>query len=209
MAKKKFYAVRKGKTPGLFDTWESCKNSTDGYPGAEYKSFSTKEEALQYLSGDVSAVNIENENREESLPDGIIAYVDGSFDKKIGRYSFGCVFLTPNGEVIKKSGNGDNPESLLLRNVAGEMLGAMSALQWCVKNGYPAIDIRYDYSGIEKWVTGEWRAKNDLTKKYAEYMRKLGKKITVTFTKVQAHTGNFYNEEADRLAKEALTGNTE
>ena len=28
----------------------------------------------------------------------VIAYVDGSFEKSIGRYAFGCVILTPDGE---------------------------------------------------------------------------------------------------------------
>lgn len=52
MAKaKKFYAVRKGKVPGLFLTWEDCRDSVYGYPGAEYKSFPTMEEAGAYLSG--------------------------------------------------------------------------------------------------------------------------------------------------------------
>ena len=54
---------------------------------------------------------------------------------------------------IKDFGNGENPESLVLHNVAGEMLGAMYAVQWCLKNEYPAIKICYDYAGIEAWVT--------------------------------------------------------
>lgn len=33
----------------------------------------------------------------------VIAYVDGSFEKSINRYAFGCVILTPDGQG--KSGN--------------------------------------------------------------------------------------------------------
>lgn len=43
--------MRKGKTVGLFHTWEECRESVHGYPGAEYKSFGTREEAEAYLSG--------------------------------------------------------------------------------------------------------------------------------------------------------------
>lgn len=143
--------------------------------------------------------------KEEGLPNQIIAYVDGSFDEKIGRYAFGCIIITPNGDVIRESGNGDNPDSLALRNVAGEMLGAMFVVQWCVKNGYPAINICYDYTGIEMWATGEWKAKNMLTQKYADFMKENAKKLNISFKKIAAHTGNRYNEEADRLAKAALT----
>ena len=60
----------------------------------------------------------------------VIAYVDGSFEKSIGRYAFGCVILTPAGEEFRKSGSGCDPEGVKIRNVAGEMLGAMNAVQW-------------------------------------------------------------------------------
>ena len=49
MAAKKFYAVRKGHSVGLFESWEVCKNSVDGFPGAEYKGFTSREEAVDYL----------------------------------------------------------------------------------------------------------------------------------------------------------------
>ena len=46
---KKFYAVKNGKTPGIFETWDECKKSVDGYSGAVFKSFKTKDEALAFL----------------------------------------------------------------------------------------------------------------------------------------------------------------
>ena len=84
------------------------------------------------------------------------------------------------------------------------MLGAMNVVKWAQENGYPAVEIRYDYEGVEKWVTCVWRAKTPLTSKYAAHMQKAGKKIQISFCKVAAHTGNHYNEEADQLAKSAL-----
>lgn len=199
MAKKKLYAVRKGKQPGIYSTWEACKAAVDGYPGAEYRGFATEEEARGYLGGTGSG------ETQACSGNQVVAYVDGSFDQKIGRYSFGCVMLTPDGGKVQKSGNGDNPESLALRNVTGEMLGAMFAVKWCARNGYSAVEICYDYMGIEMWATGKWKAKNDLTQKYAAFMKENGKKIRITYRKIAAHTGDRYNEEADRLAKTALT----
>ena len=134
----------------------------------------------------------------------VIAYVDGSFEKSIGRYAFGCVILTPAGEEFRKSGSGCDPEGVKIRNVAGEMLGAMNAVQWAKEHEYPAVEIRYDYEGVEKWVTGVWRAKTPLTSKYAAHMQEAAKQIKISFCKVAAHTGNHYNEEADQLAKSAL-----
>lgn len=207
MAKKKVYAVRKGKKTGIFKTWDACKASVDGYPGAEYKSFYSEEEADAYLTGaaDLMQNRIdENGQSHQSAADQIVAYVDGSFSKEIGKYAFGCVIIKPDGEIIRESGNGDDPESLKQRNVTGEMLGAMYAVKWCEVNRYPAIKICYDYMGIEMWATGGWKANNDLTQKYAAFMRACGARIRISFQKIAAHTGDKYNEEADKLAKAAL-----
>lgn len=199
MPKKKVYAVKKGLQAGIYDTWDECRRMVHGFPGAVYKSFGTRQEAEEYLKECPPSVK---------APEGsqLIAYVDGSFDKKIRRYSFGCVFLTPDGRIFKEGGSGNNLQSLELRNVTGEMLGAMFAVQWAKANGFAAIDIRYDYAGIEQWAMGGWKAKNTLTQKYAAFMGENRLHLAITFTKIAAHTGDKYNEEADRLAKEALTG---
>ena len=39
MAPKKYYAVRKGKKTGIFQTWDECKLQVTGFSGAEYKRF--------------------------------------------------------------------------------------------------------------------------------------------------------------------------
>jgi len=42
---KKYYVVWKGRQAGIFTTWDDCKAQVDGFAGARYKSFPTKEEA--------------------------------------------------------------------------------------------------------------------------------------------------------------------
>lgn len=193
---KKYYAVRKGKVTGIFETWDECKSSVDGYSGAEYKSFPNKEDAEEYLGI----------GKEKKIADvnKLTAYVDGSFNEGTGTYSFGCVIIKPDGEIVREMGNGNNPETAAIRNVAGEMLGSMFAVRWALVKGYNKLDIYYDYQGIEAWATKQWKAKNEFTKKYADYMQKQMERIDISFHKVAAHTGNKYNEEADRLAKDAL-----
>ena len=39
MAKKKYYAVKRGKTPGIYLTWEDCRSQISGFSGAVYKGF--------------------------------------------------------------------------------------------------------------------------------------------------------------------------
>ena len=201
MAKKKFYAVRKGLRTGIYENWQECQAVIDGYSNAEYKSFSTREEAEQYMGVNCCI----NEGEMPAVSETkVIAYVDGSYEDKLKKYSFGCIILTPSGEIIKESGNGNNPASLAIRNVAGEMLGAMYAVKWAMINGYREIELRYDYAGIEKWVQGEWKAKNELAQKYAAAMNEWKKKIHISLLKIAAHSNNKYNDRADELAKSAL-----
>ena len=136
--------------------------------------------------------------------DKLTVYVDGSYNDALKRYAFGCVFILDDGVGYLALGNGDNPESLKQRNVTGEMLGAMYAVQCARKSGYKSIDIYYDYSGIECWVTGEWKAKNELTQKYRDAMRGWGSDIKIAFHKVEGHSGDKYNDLADKTAKRGL-----
>lgn len=46
----KYYAVKKGKVPGIYFNWNDCKAMVDGYQGAVYKSFKTIEEAENLLT---------------------------------------------------------------------------------------------------------------------------------------------------------------
>lgn len=50
--KKKYYVVWKGKQPGIFEDWESCKASVSGEKGARYMGFDTLQEAEEALQSD-------------------------------------------------------------------------------------------------------------------------------------------------------------
>lgn len=211
MAARKYYAVKKGRVPGIFHTWEECRASVEGYPGAEYKGFARLDEAQEYMgitgSRPGGGIGLQPEKAagpDVPLPGTLKAYVDGSFDISLKKYAFGCVFILPDGRTYTEYGNGDNEQSLQLRNVTGEMLGAMYAVKVAMANGYSGVELCYDYEGIEKWVTGRWRAKTDLTAKYAKAMREWGESIEIAFTKVTAHTNVYYNEMADQTAKTGL-----
>lgn len=45
MSKKKFYVVWKGHSPGIYLSWDDCKNEIKNFKGALYKSFKKLEEA--------------------------------------------------------------------------------------------------------------------------------------------------------------------
>ncbi len=46
-----FYAVRKGFTPGIYNTWAEAKLQTDGYTRPEFKKFPTEAEAQAFMNG--------------------------------------------------------------------------------------------------------------------------------------------------------------
>lgn len=57
MAKKttKFYVVWKGLKPGVYDTWAIAKRQIDGYPGAQYKSYTSRKEAAEAFAKPLQA----------------------------------------------------------------------------------------------------------------------------------------------------------
>lgn len=202
---KKFYAVRKGKVVGIFTDWASCKDSIDGYSGAKYKGFMTQAEAEAYLMGEET---VELDAAAEVVvpnppPGSAVAYVDGSYKADTKEFSYGAV-LFANGEMLEFSGAYDNPTVSSMRNVAGELKGAMEMIAYCAKNGISNLEIHHDYTGIEKWYTGKWRTNEVGTKMYKEYCNRMKLKVNVTFVKVKGHSGDTYNDRADALAKAAL-----
>ena len=91
-----------------------------------------------------------------------------------------------------------------LRNVAGEIQGAGFIIAYAVKKGIKELHIFYDYLGIEKWFTHEWKANSKIAVDYQILADRVKDKIKVYFHKVKSHTNNHYNDYADKLAKEAL-----
>ena len=41
--KNKYYVVWRGRLTGIFDTWEECRKQTEGFEGAQYKGYPTRE----------------------------------------------------------------------------------------------------------------------------------------------------------------------
>jgi len=51
MAKPKFYVVWKGRTPGVYESWEVCEAQIKGFAGAEFKAFKTRALAEEAFHG--------------------------------------------------------------------------------------------------------------------------------------------------------------
>lgn len=197
MSKKKYYAVRKGKCVGIYNTWDECKSQVNGFSGAEYKSFLNLEEANEYIYGKKESKIAYNGNTVE-------AYVDGSYEHCIKEYGSGVVILK-DGNILKTYSIKGNDESLVtMRNVAGEIEAAKLAMNYCMEENIENLILYFDYEGIEKWCTGAWKTNKSGTIEYKAFYDKVKEKLNVKFVKVKAHSGDKYNEEADKLAKKAI-----
>lgn len=206
----KYYAVKNGREVGIFTSWDACRASVDGFACAEYKSFKTKKEALAFLGDGESGAfaDISAKTEMSDIPvcpeNELIAFVDGSFDVKSGSYGFGCVIIDPEQKLTRLNGKADKAEAATARNVAGELLATMNAVKYAAEHSYKKLTVYHDYEGIEKWYNGKWKAQSFVAVAYLEFVRKYRSFVSVSFVKVEAHTGNILNEEADRLAKSAL-----
>ena len=203
---KKFYAVKNGKTPGIFETWDECKKSVDGYSGAVFKSFKTKDEALAFLgieSSSNSEIPIDVDGSITSDSSCATAYVDGSYNIATKEFGYGVVMFH-NGEELHMSKSFSDAEMASMRNVAGEILGSMAAVKKAIELGLKDISIFYDYAGIKAWAVGEWKRNKKGTIEYYNYITSVSDSINIRFVKVRGHSGVEGNEEADRLAKRAV-----
>jgi len=202
MKNMKYYAVKKGHQIGVFDNWSACQKATKGFSNPEFRSFATKKEAEAYLIGkDTWREQVSKDNAEGYL----VAFVDGSFDKNLERYSYGVVLLTPDGRESSICGHGSNKEYMEANNIIGEIFGVVNALDWAISNGYEKIKIYHDYEGLSKWISEEWKAKTKVSQMYVNlYRAKFQDVLSVEFVKVPGHSNVSYNETADQLAKSAL-----
>lgn len=46
-----YYAVRRGRNPGVYNSWSDCRDEVDGYSGARYKKFGSSAEAEAFVDG--------------------------------------------------------------------------------------------------------------------------------------------------------------
>lgn len=137
-------------------------------------------------------------------------YVDGSFNNNIA--TFAWIAVENNQEIASNKGFSDNNEVLAHRQVWGEITAVLDALRWCLENKVKESFIFYDYAGLEAWSPNAkkpWAANNDLTKRYKAELNEICEKLTINWLKVKSHSGNFWNEAVDKLAKSAYPEKTE
>lgn len=114
----KFYAVWTGKKPGVYSSWEECKEQVIGFPAAKYKSFPNEQLANAALG---------LTDPKESMPEdmGKIALtVDGAFSNSTGKGEYRGV-LIPCGKEMFRAGPWLNTTNNIM-----EFLAIVRGLKW-------------------------------------------------------------------------------
>ncbi len=164
-SKKKFYVVWEGKEPGIFDSWDKCKKSIEGYQGAKYKSFLTLEKAKEAFNGNPAEYIGKDIHESELSPEELKSIgkpilksicVDAACSGAPGKMEYQGVFNFENVLLFRNGPFEDGTANV------GEFLAIVHALAWCKKRNinYP---IYSDSKIAIKWVLDK-KAKTKLVK---------------------------------------------
>lgn len=107
--KKKFYVVWAGRKRGIYATWEECQKQTDGFEGAQYKSFESEQEAIDAFSKKYSQSifpkakkdKIVNPNATPPTKESVV--VDAAWNTKTGDMEYQG-FDFRNGKLLFRKG---------------------------------------------------------------------------------------------------------
>lgn len=170
---KKYYVVWKGRKPGIFTSWADCKEQVDGFPGARYKSFPSREEAERAFND--GPTQAKKAKKQKTHSDNYIKEslsVDAACSGNPGAMEYQGVD-TKTGEQIFHFG----PVPKGTNNI-GEFLAIVHALAY-LKQRNSSLPIYSDSATAIKWVKNK-RANTNLvedaeTKKLWEIIRRAEK----------------------------------
>jgi len=208
--KKMFYAVKVGRNPGIYTTWEECEQQISGFPGNKYKKFKTFEEAETFLNEDDVIVELvekalipestNNQISELRKQGYTIIFTDGSFIEPYSSWAY--IVLDMNDNIVFEQ-SGLIEDNLESRNIVGEVYAVLAALEYARNNSIYRIAVFHDYEGLSKWYSGEWKAKRDISKLYLERLEEYSD-IKILFEHVRGHSGNKFNDYVDKMAAKAI-----
>jgi ribonuclease HI len=214
----KFYAVKKGRTPGVYTTWADCEVQVKGFPGADFHGFGSEEEANKYAGITKEPINITPQpvNRTQEVPQSTInsklvtIYTDGACSGNPGPGGWGTILMC--GSHYREH-SGYNPDTT---NNKMELTAAIKGLQ---ELKYPCTvelytDSQYLINGIDQWIDGwkkrNWKTSDNKPVKNQELWVELDrlKSIhTIKWNYVKGHASNKYNNRCDELATSAYKTN--
>lgn len=208
MAKKKFYAVRRGHKTGIYTEWlgpGGAQIQVKGFPGAVYRGFATHLEAKSFLE---EAPALSQTSLFENAPH-VVVYTDGGAIGNPGPGGYGVVIIAPQGDRKELSGG-----YRLTTNNRMELMAAIVALEY-LDDDQPILlhsDSRYMVDAVNKkwalsWRKKGWKRADGNPAKNPDLWERLLKRLEtlqVIFRWVKGHAGHAWNERCDQLAGQAM-----
>lgn len=187
----------------MVNTWAECLALVKGVKGAQYKSFESLNEAKEYLSEEKKLLK----KGIDSYPmDCIHVYVDGSYNLQSEKFSYGLVAVRNDVIEYMENGEAEDNSQKQLRQIAGELMGAIKAVEYAKSIGERKLVIFHDYEGIYHHAIGTWERKDSSSKEYYDKINSYINKdnMEIIFVKTDSHSGDIYNEITDSYAKTAI-----
>lgn len=224
---KKFYAVLKGRRPGVYDAWSGqggAQEQVESFPSALYKGFASLRDAYEYARS-TGYGNIPDHTRgeepgesklraagEQSAPvpgNEIVIYADGGSINNPGPGGYGTVILEDSSRRELSGGfrcTTNNRMELMACIVGLRALGEEPAKPVTI-----FTDSRYVSEGISKGWARRWRSNGWMRdgRHRAEnidlwsMLLDLCDTYKPRFCWLKGHSGNTENERCDVLAKQA------
>ncbi len=157
MARRKFYVVWVGYSPGIYDSWEECKAQVANFPGARYKAYSSQDEATAAYRGSPDdemyalraiashARQVVNYSAFPQIRTDAIA-VDAACAGNPGKMEYRGVDVGTGKEIFHLGPLDDGTNNI------GEFLALVHALALCKKNGDNTTPIYSDSVTAQSWV---------------------------------------------------------
>lgn len=170
--KNKFYVVWEGIKPGVYSSWEECKNYISGFANAKYKGFKTHQLALKAFTDGpedywgknvVESTLSEDQLKKIGRPiiDSIV--VDAAYSSSSKEVEYKGIYLKTGSTIFSKGPyqNGTN-------NI-GEFLAIVHALAYLKKNN-SSIPVYSDSLYAIGWVKDKEARTNNPRTKDNEYL---------------------------------------
>ena len=209
--KKKFYAVRSGAQPGIYLRWDGpggAAAQVQGYPGARYRSFASRELAEAWLRGE----EVVADRRAVVTPPAdadVLLYTDGGCLNNPGPGGFGAVIIRDGARQEISGGFRKTTNNRM------ELLACIRALEALAVGEKADLysDSSYVVNGMSRGWLKSWRARKwckasgdpvenaDLWDRLA----KLAGERSVRFHWIKGHAQHAENERCDRLARQGAS----
>ncbi|MDE5685855.1 MAG: ribonuclease H family protein [Paramuribaculum sp.] len=158
MARRKFYVVWAGHSPGVYDSWEECRLQTEGFAGARFKSFDSQDEAVaayrgnpqEYLNiframGSRKQPVIVNYSAIPEIVRGAIA-VDAACSRNPGPVEYRGVDIETGEQIFHVGPLAGGSNNM------GEFLAIVHALAMLTQSGRGNVTIYSDSKTAMAWV---------------------------------------------------------